>query len=223
MNIYILIPPSESKKDGGMQEPRTYNSVTKNLIKSIQHYDGDVGKLLGVKGKSLSKAMDANAAVHKAKTMPAIERYTGVVYDGIGYDTLSKKGVEFANKHLRIISALFGMVAPQECIPDYKLKVDKLYAAQKWFDTITKELEKSYVIDLLPQVHKKALSYNEGITIEFVILKNNKKIPAGHAGKYIKGRFIRWLCEHQITDPKEITTFTEDGFAWDGSCFLKTC
>ena len=46
-------------------------------------------------------------------------------------------------------------------------------------------------------------------------------MPAGHQGKHIKGRFIRWLIEENITAPKDFKDFNEDGYKWTGEIFLK--
>ena len=104
------------------------------------------------------------------------------------YDTREcffTKTILSINKRVRIISGLFGLVKPDQNIPDYKLKIDKL-DAQKWWKPIL-ELKDEFVIDLLPQAHRKAFHYEKGITIEFVLEKNGKKQPAGHNGKLIKG------------------------------------
>ena len=58
------------------------------------------------------------------------------------------------------------------------------------------------IIDLLPQVHRKSY-VKKGlnvIEVEFLILdkKQGKKITAGHYGKAVKGKFIRFLATNGI-------------------------
>lgn len=221
-NVIILIPPSEGKTPYGTGKPLTkLDDQVKPVYDRLLAYRGDLSQFYGVKGKALEAARLANAQVLKAPTLPAIERYSGVVYDGIDYPTLSPNAQRFFDDHVRIVSALFGFVSPRDPIPDYKLKIEKLDAAAYWKPTITKKLAGHFVIDLLPQAHQKAVSYERGVKVDFSVVKNGKSVPAGHQGKLIKGKFVRWLCQHAVTDPKDFSGFKEDGFRFDGSNFVK--
>ena len=202
--FYILIPPSEGKSAGGSGAP--LKSVGKNvaaLAKQLAKPGTDWDKILGVKNRALEKAIGANRDLLKSPTMRAMERYTGVVYQAIDYPTLDKKAQTFFNAHVRIVSALFGLVEPRQLIPDYKLKIDKLGAANHWRPILKDALKNAFIIDLLPQAHQKAVDYTDGMVINFLRMKNGKRISAGHHGKQIKGRFIRWLCDHQTRDVKQ--------------------
>lgn len=218
MKTIILIPPSEGKADGGNNPPiKSLSPITESLLDEIKK--AEPKKLYGLKDKALQKAIDTNNALLSAKTMPAIERYTGVVYDAIDYPTLKNK-VQF-NKQVKIVSGLFGLVKPKDLIPNYRLKIDKLKAFKVWKKENSNALQGYFVIDLLPKAHKKAVEYKEGIEVEFVLIKNGKKMPAGHQGKHIKGRFIRWLIENNVTSSGDFENFSEDNYRWTGNCFLK--
>ncbi|WP_031480456.1 YaaA family protein [Maridesulfovibrio frigidus] len=218
MKTIILIPPSEGKADGGKNHPlQSVSSIAADLIEAIK--EADPKKLYGLKEKALEKAITVNKELLSSKTMPAIERYTGVVYDAIDYQTLKNKS-DF-DKKVVIVSGLFGLVRPINLIPNYRLKIDKLKAAKLWVTSNSEQLKDKFVIDLLPQAHKKAVKYDNGIEVEFVLKKAGKKMPAGHQGKHIKGRFVRWLIEKNITDPKHFNDFNEEGYKWTGEIFLK--
>jgi cytoplasmic iron level regulating protein YaaA (DUF328/UPF0246 family) len=220
MKYTILIPPSEGKATGGHHSPIEPSSAIQSMIETLQQYSGDQQKLLGVKGVALDMAIQTNKDILTSKTLPAIERYTGVVYKALDYPSLPAPAQKFADNHIRIVSAIFGLVKPRDHIPNYKLKIEKLHAAKYWQPTITKQLEGTFVIDLLPQAHKKAVSWKKGINVEFKIMQNGAAKPAGHMGKHIKGRFVRWLCEKQITDPRRFSEFSEEGFIWNGNQFV---
>lgn len=220
--VVILIPPSEGKTPAGSGRPlKAFDKDARVIYDRLMAYQGDFSQLYGVKGKALEAARLANAGILTASTLPAIERYSGVVYDGIDYPSLPVKARDFFNAHVRIISALFGFLAPQDLIPDYKLKIEKLDAAAYWRPLITKKLSGCFVVDLLPQAHQSAVSYVRGVRVDFIVLKNGKAVPAGHHGKLIKGKFVRWLCEEGVTDPQKFGGFREDGFLFDGVKFVK--
>ena len=221
-NSIILIPPSEGKNPDGTGKPlMKLNEDARPIYDRLLKFKGDLSQFYGVKGKALESARRVNAQLLESLTLPAIARYSGVVYGGIGYPTLSAHAQQFFNAHVRIVSALFGLLSPKELIPDYKLKIEKLDAANYWKPIITKKLKGCFVIDLLPQAHQKAVSYESGIQVDFIVVKNGKSVPAGHQGKLIKGKFVRWLCEHAVTDPEEFSGFKQDGFSFDGNNFVK--
>ena len=171
-----LIPPSEGKSkvisqdvlfsDTNFKFTKQVNQVVR-LLSLIE----DEG-LSAVYGTSEEKAMifhRQNQDIFNSKCAYGIERYTGVVYEHLNWETLNKTSQNFLQDHVYIFSGLFGMVSPKTLIPDYKLKMNVLSLQYHWNPILTEELKKEdSIIDLLPQVHRKA--YNKGsnvITIEW--------------------------------------------------------
>lgn len=221
-SVVILIPPSEGKVPSGDRKPLgSLNKDVQVIYDRLAAHRDDLSALYGVKDKALEAAKKTNAQLLTSPTLAAISRYSGVVYDGIDYPTLSAEAKKFFDDHVRIVSAMFGLIKPQDLIPDYKLKIEKLDAAKFWRPLIAQKLTESYVIDLLPQAHQKAVEYKKGIRIDFIVIKKGKSIPAGHFGKLIKGRFIRWICEHAVTKSEDLVVFRQDGFQFDGKNFIK--
>ncbi len=220
--VLILIPPSEGKSAQGHSKPLgILNEHAQQVYDRLMANRDDQSWFYGVKGNVLEAAREANKNVLTAPTLPAIERYSGVVYNGIAYASMSDKGKEFLNAHVRIISALFGLLAPGDLIPDYKLKIERLDTADHWRPIISRQLKGCFVIDLLPVAHERALTYMQGVKVGFVVRKDGKVLPAGHQGKLIKGKFVRWLCENQVTEPKDFYGFKEDGYKFNGCDFTK--
>ena len=89
---------------------------------------------------------------------------------------------------------------------------------------INKALKNEDIIyDLLPQVYRKAYTPNTNtIQIEFRVEGKGQTKAAGHFGKAVKGKFIRFLAENNITNIKDFKDFEYDGFKWNGECFIKT-
>jgi len=224
-NVLILIPPSEEKKEGGKYDPLENAGIISDaariMTERLRKYRGNWERLLSLKGQVLEKAIEANKSILASPTLPAVERYTGVMYEGIDYAGLEEPARKFFQEHVRIVSSVFGLLKPNDHIPDYRMKMEKLNAAQFWNPIISKELEGYYVIDLLPPIYRKAVTYENGIAVDFVIVKDDEEIPAGNSGKYIQGRFVRFLCQNKVDDPKHFKNFNEDGYQWDWLVFLK--
>lgn len=226
----FLIPPSEGKSkvisqdvifaDTNFKFEQQVNQVVR-LLSLIEDEN-----LSSVYGTSEEKAMGfhrQNQDIFNSKCAYAIERYTGVVYEHLDWHSLNKKAQDFLDKHIYIFSGLFGMVTPKTLIPDYKLKMNVLSLQYHWSPIISEELEKEdLIIDLLPQVHRKAYKKaNNVIAIDFQVIKKGKKSAAGHFGKAVKGELIRYIAENQITNIDDFSGFEYSGFQWDGKAFVK--
>jgi len=227
----ILIPPSEGKSrvkatgtifsDTNFKFKRHVNQVVR-LLELIDDED-----LRSVYGTSTEKALGfhrQNQDIFNSSCAPAIERYTGVVYEHIDWMSLSEKAKKYMGKYVFIFSGLFGMLTPNTPIPDYKLKMNVLSLQHHWNPILTEALKNEKpIIDLLPQVHRKAYKPNNKnvIPVDFLIFNKGKKTAAGHFGKAVKGEFIRYMAENNITNIDEFSGFEYDGFKWDGISFVK--
>ena len=96
----ILLPPSEGKAPGATAHPgprARWRWTSTGAVPRCSPLCGrrcgttrrSRAKLLGVKGAALAAATRANLAVRTAPTLPAIERYTGVLYDALDAGSLS--------------------------------------------------------------------------------------------------------------------------------------
>ena len=226
----ILIPPSEGKA-----KVRSLNVLFRDTNFKFAKYTKQIVDLLclienedltSVYGTTQDKAImfhRQNQDVFNSKCVPAIERYTGVVYNHIEWRTLSTKAKNYMKKHIIIFSGLFGLVTPDTLIPDYKLKMNVLSLKSLWGPIISDYLKNEDIIfDLLPQVHRKAYTPSKNtIQIDFLVQNKGKTSAAGHFGKAVKGQFIRFLATNQITKTKDFKKFEYDGFKWDGKQFVK--
>ena len=113
----ILIPPSEGKAKVRSQEIlfkdtkfkfAKYTQQIVDLLCLIENED-----LTSVYGTTQDKAImfhRQNQDVFNSKCVPAIERYTGVVYNHIDWASLSSKAKNYMEKHIIIFSGLFGLL-----------------------------------------------------------------------------------------------------------------
>ena len=226
----ILIPPSEGKA-----KVRSQNILFKDTKFQFAQYTQQIVDLLclienedltSVYGTTQDKAImfhRQNQDVFNSKCVPAIERYTGVVYNHIDWASLSSKAKKYMEKHTIIFSGLFGLLTPDTLIPDYKLKMNVLSLKSLWGPIISDYLKNEDVIfDLLPQVHRKAYTPNKNtVQVDFLVKNKGKTSAAGHFGKAVKGQFIRFLATNQVTAIKDFSKFEYDGFKWNGKQFIK--
>ncbi|MGO3362623.1 MAG: peroxide stress protein YaaA [Corynebacterium sp.] len=123
--MFILLPPSETKAPGGdgpaldvsaLSFP-SLNDIRRRNIADLTALDvDDALGVLGISGKLRGEA-EANAHLQDAPTMPAILRYTGVLYDALDAPSLSPA----AQSRLGVGSALFGVLGAGDMVPHYRL------------------------------------------------------------------------------------------------------
>ena len=226
----ILIPPSEGKakikpqeiifSDTNFQFERNVKQVVR-LLNLID--DEDLRSIYGTSQEKAELFHRQNEDIFKSRCAHAIERYTGVVYQHLDWHTLSNDAKDYMNKNILIFSGLFGMTSPLTLIPDYKLKMNVLSLQYHWAPVLTEALKNEDIIyDLLPQVYRKAYVPNKNtFQIEFKVEGKGKTKAAGHYGKAVKGKFIRFLAVNQINNTKDFKDFEYDGFKWNGDCFVK--
>ena len=192
-----------------------------NLLELID--DEDLRSVYGTSNEKALQFHRQNQNIFKSKCAFAIERYTGVVYEHIDWHSLSKGSQKFMEKNIYIFSGLFGILTPETLIPDYKLKMNVLSLQHHWSPLITDLIAKEdLVIDLLPQVHRKAYIPGKNvIAIDFLVINKGKKTAAGHFGKAVKGQFIRYIAKNKVTRVEDFSGFKYDGFKWDGTAFIK--
>ena len=128
----ILLAPSETKKTGGdlSFDPSTllFEDLLPYRTKLLHAYTnvlqkGDIPTL----SKMFGLKKEADILTHKKDiihelTMKAIERYTGVAFDYLGYEKLDRQAQEYIDSHVILFSNLFGPIRASDLIPEYKLK-----------------------------------------------------------------------------------------------------
>ncbi|MGQ4597572.1 peroxide stress protein YaaA [Nocardia sp. R6R-6] len=129
--MLVLLPPSETKSDGGAGAPLALDTLAMPQLTALRaRLIGEVVRLaadpvrsraaLGL-GKGADGEIARNATLHTSPTRPALERYTGVLYDALDARSFTKIQRAKAYTRLGIGSALFGAVRAGDPIPAYRL------------------------------------------------------------------------------------------------------
>ena len=129
--VFVLLPPSETKAVGGagpvldlatLRFPEL-STARELLIDTLLSLCGDVPAARRALSVAASKdaEISATAALRQAPTMPALLRYTGVLYEALDVRGLSRAARARAAERLLITSALFGIVGGDDAVPAYRL------------------------------------------------------------------------------------------------------
>ena len=180
--MLILLPPSEKKKVATSPEKFDLNSLT------------FASELSAIRSQ-------ATAEYDHSQTSPAIEIYDGVLYQDLGWDSLSAIQKKRANSRVLIVSALFGLIKPLDQIFQYKIKIDN----KLWRDAITAVSEKfanELIIDCRSSTYKSVWAINPENTVEVRVFKVSgaKRSVITHMSKKYRGELTRHLLM-QTNDP----------------------
>ena len=129
--MLVLLPPSETKQDGGDGPPLRLDALSYPTLGPLRAALLDELVALAADGPACRRALgispgqDAeiarNAALRDAPTRPAITRYTGVLYDALDVGSLRGAAAIRARARLAVGSALFGLLRADDPVPAYRL------------------------------------------------------------------------------------------------------
>ena len=175
-------------------------------------------KLFGLGDSATHQSTKINLAVNSAPTLPAIQRYTGVLYDELDVSSLPTSAKKRLDHHVVIFSGLWGVLRCSDPIPDYKLKMGatipvlgKLSSFWKpLLSTALTDLTHCTVLDLLPNEHSAAwdpliachrirVYFKDQVTSQDTSKKEPKLKTVSHWNKLLKGALVR----HLLTGPED--------------------
>jgi cytoplasmic iron level regulating protein YaaA (DUF328/UPF0246 family) len=213
--MLVLLPPSETKRDGGIEsssldlaalrfpeltpQRKAALSALKTLSRNLAISTGALG--LGPKQRF---EIDRNRVIATSPVMPAIDRYTGVLYDGLGAESLSTAARAWVDEHVLISSALFGLLGADDGIPAYRLshnsRLPALALKKHWRGPVSALLERQpgLILDLRSESYA-ALGpipqRDDALYVRVVTAAEGGRSRAlNHFNKKGKGTFVRDLA-----------------------------
>lgn len=132
--MLILLPPSETKRDGGAGSPLaverlrfpSLNPVRREVVDAVVELAADRDAAIRALklGPKQAGEVERNRGIPSAPTMRALERYTGVLYDALDAESLSSADWVVAAETVAVQSALLGLVGADDPVPAYRLSFD---------------------------------------------------------------------------------------------------
>lgn len=230
--MLIVLPPSETKAGGGRGAPLdldalslpTLTPIRRKLAEAIVSLadDHDASrKALGL-GASATPEIERNAQLWTSPTRPAIERYTGVLFDALDYPSLSRAGKNKAIDRLAVGSALFGVVRAGDLIPAYRLSAGSKIPgfrtlAAEWKPALPEALAalgEDVVIDLRSGGYQQLGPVPDAITVTVLTEgTDGTRTVVSHFNKHHKGVVARSLIRSrkQVRDINSLAAIVADG------------
>lgn len=218
--MLILLPPSEGKTAPRRGKPLDLGSLSSpsltatrtTLLESLVQLCGDdpdkAAAVLGL-GPAQRDLVQRNADLRSAPTARADAIYTGVLYDALGFDTLSPAARRRATARVAITSALFGIVRPGDRIPAYRLSGDASLpgtgsVAGAWREVFGEAVSEAIGTGLLVDLRSGTYAAfwrpstelaGRVATVRVLHESGGKRSVVSHFNKAAKGRIVRALLE----------------------------
>ncbi len=163
----------------------------------------------------------------------ALLAFKGDVYTGIDACTFSENDFATAQKQLRILSGLYGVLKPMDLIQPYRLEMGKKLTTSKgstlydfWGNSITAKINDDlkngnhkYLINLASNEYFKAINKKELqaeiITPVFKDFRNGTYKIISFYAKKARGLMTRFIIQNKITNPEELLAFEIEGYFYN--------
>ncbi|MGW2673634.1 YaaA family protein [Kocuria rhizophila] len=227
--MLILLPPSESKTAPAEGAPLDMAALDlsaltphrERLVRLLAQVSGgeDALQVLGV-GPSLADDVARNRELRTAPAAPALEVYTGVLYDALDADSLSAEAKRVAEESLLVVSALWGAVRPTDRIPAYRLSMgtalpDTGKLSSWWKPRLTPVLDElaadQVVVDCRSAAYAAAWKAPAPRTVTVRVEQekaDGTRSVVSHHAKHTRGVVARQLCEAAASGA-ELSTVTD--------------
>ncbi|MGI3746428.1 MAG: peroxide stress protein YaaA [Janthinobacterium lividum] len=173
-----------------------------------------------------------NPAFTPENAKQALLAFKGDVYTGLDADTLSGPELTYAQKHLRMLSGLYGLLRPLDLMQPYRLEMGTklanargkdLYAfwgdrISEWLNEALKEQGDDVLLNLASNeyfsaVKRPALNARV-IETEFRDQKNGQYKIISFYAKKARGMMARFVISERISKPKDLTQFDAHGYRY---------
>ena len=212
--MLVLLPPSETKRAGGNGAPLTsamlsfpeLDPLRKELVDELGELAADVPASRAALGLSARQDDEVarNAALWTSPTLPALLRYTGVLYDALDVGSLRGAAATRARSRLLVGSALFGLLRADDPVPAYRLSAgstlpDRPTLAARWrplLDPVLAALTAGETVVDVRSGSYAALGRAPGAVTVNVLAErpDGSRAVVSHFNKAHKGRLARVLA-----------------------------
>lgn len=210
--VLFLLPPSETKRSGGAAESAldfgrlsypSLDRVRRSVAAAVVRLSRDAAesaRLLKISAALAETEVVRNRELRTSPTLPALERYTGVVFDPVQAESLDDSARDWARRNVAIHSALFGVVGAGDPIPAYRLSHDTRLPERSlktlWSGPIARALSAAGrpVVDLRSEGYAELGAAPAGSAyVRVVADEGGRRRALNHFNKKTKGTLIARL------------------------------
>lgn len=214
----------ESERLIGLMREKSLSEVA-----GLMHLSDDLAAL------NVQRYQDFETPFTRANARPALLTFAGDVYQGMAVrDRFDDEDVEEAERTLRILSGLYGLLRPLDLIQPYRLEMGVRLATERgrtlyewWGDRITRllasDLDRSpgerVLVNLASHEYVSAVDL-DALDAPVVSPRFEDQGPRGDwkvisfSAKRARGEMAGWLVHHRIRTASDLTAFDAAGYRY---------
>ncbi len=240
--MLILTSPSKTQIDHGREYPGCSQPLLSNKSKEIisllkKMNKAEISRLLGTSDQLTDTSYRRIQALNTKPTLQnacqALFTFQGEAYSAIAAERYGDEDLDFAQRHLHILSALYGLLRPLDLIQPYRLEMasklivgdcNDLYAF--WRGAITETIngllakEKAkHLINLASIEYSRAIDRHT-LTVPMIPITFKEHVDGGYRSvpiysKRARGAMVHYIIVRRIKEAARLQDFDEDGYTFD--------
>ena len=221
----IMSPAKEMAMNVPVQKDWVLTEDSQKIVSLLSNYSKEeLKKLLKVSDALLEENWDKIQRFQESVTYHAMDLYQGLAFRSFKQIADWKEHKAYAVQHLRILSALYGAISPDECVKPYRLdltmnlKVEGETLKKYWKERIVTSFEKEECVVNLASSEFSSLfnkKQYDWVDVDFYEKKEGVLKQHSTISKKARGKMAAWMMLHHIQDKVELRNFDVDGYAFD--------
>ncbi len=207
--MYFVLSPTKKMKQYLIGDQKLQPSH--ELLRFLQQLTkDDIKKMMKVNDKIATEVYGYYQNFELNTT--AIYSYCGLQYQQLKLDTYNHNQMNYIKNHIRILSALFGVVEPFDTIALYRLEMGSkqpfdLY--NYWQTKIMQKLKNKTIVSLASDEYEKVLDESlDVVKVAFYTEKDGKLKKMATDSKIARGQFIDQCIQKMVTEIAHLKTIT---------------
>jgi uncharacterized protein len=212
--MIIIYSPTKTMQFNNMLQSDVFPSLDyQPLLKELQKLSiKQIEKRYGVSSSIAQSVHQMFESFNHAPENMAIAAYTGLAYQSLSPFEYSIEQMEYAEQHLRILDAFYGVLTPKTMIKPYRLD----------FSTkLQKNLYKYWTIRLdSPILNLASNEYSSMIqqpmtTVLFLEEEQGKLVNKATYAKMARGKMLHYLITNMVSSIDDAKKFNEEGYSFN--------
>ena len=215
-----------------------YGRESNQLIKTLRTFEPfEVASLMKISDKladlNHKRYVEWRNKPAESKTRPAALAFKGDVYQGLEAEGFNDNDLKFAQRHLRILSGLYGLLRPLDVIQPYRLEMGTKLKTSKgqnlydyWGTKLTtglnealKESKEGTLVNLASNEYFGAVQPKllEGslLNIGFKEKRNGQLKFVSFSAKKARGLMAKFIIKERLKNPDDLKNFDLEDYKFN--------
>ena len=211
-----------------------FKENVKELVEIARNLSSDdLRELMDISPKLAELNKERFKDFGKQEKKAAAFAFAGDTYKGLDIEKMKPNDLEWAQKHLRILSGLYGLLRPLDGIEPYRLEMgSKLKGShgaslyEYWGNKISdilnqygKKIGSDTLVNCASNEYFNAINPNtlslKVITPIFMERKNGKEKIISFYAKNARGAMARYIIQNRLIESEDLKKFNLDGYSYN--------